>query len=246
MVQSNEVGGSAYMELEGLKRCLETLELKELNFCTLVTDHHSQIRKYMRTKHSKKMHYFDVFHVAKGNGNLIEEKWTSLLSHLINKHDGHGQLFKSGQHGPVKRNWLKSGGLLLAALHFNENAERQQAKSKAGKQRWKVSYPKYKSGPIAKSLKTKPTLVDYVSTLLKAAIQLRQSNTRYMTAKRNMESMSSSVPPSLASTKTRVYKDAVVLARKSRFAAARVYDQAIPSTPEPDPQTHKKRRKNKK
>eukprot|EP00794_Sanderia_malayensis_P020925 gene20925-22980_t len=83
--------------------------------------------------------------------------------------------------------------LLLAALHFNENTERQQVKSKAGKPRWKVSYPKYNSGPIAQSVKTKQTY-----------------------------------------------------ARKTRFAAARVYDQAIPPIPEPDPQPRKKRRKKKK
>lgn len=53
------------MELEGLKRCIATLISNGLDFSTLVTDRHVQIKKFMRIKHPKKNHYFDVFHVAK-------------------------------------------------------------------------------------------------------------------------------------------------------------------------------------
>ena len=36
--------------------------------------------------------------------------------------------------------------IYIAAMHFNENANRQQATTKDGVQRWKVSYPKAKRG----------------------------------------------------------------------------------------------------
>ena len=36
--------------------------------------------------------------------------------------------------------------LQLAALHYNENSGRQQAKTKAGDNRYAIQYPKYKKG----------------------------------------------------------------------------------------------------
>lgn len=36
--------------------------------------------------------------------------------------------------------------LLLAALHYNENANRQQAETTAGQRQFKISFPKYKAG----------------------------------------------------------------------------------------------------
>ena len=53
------------MELAGLKRCLEEVEQRGVDFTTLVTDRHVGVKKYMREKRPKKKHRFDVFHVAK-------------------------------------------------------------------------------------------------------------------------------------------------------------------------------------
>lgn len=64
--QSNEVAGSTHMELEGLKRGLKRLEDAGLHVQTLVTDRHSMVKKFMRTEHHDKKHYFDVWHMAKG------------------------------------------------------------------------------------------------------------------------------------------------------------------------------------
>ena len=36
--------------------------------------------------------------------------------------------------------------LYLAALHYNENKSRDQAKTKCGSDRYSISYPKYKKG----------------------------------------------------------------------------------------------------
>ena len=53
--------------------------------------------------------------------------------------------------------------LLLSALHFNENCQRQQALTKEGEAKWTISYPKYKKGlPVAKEVKTAITYGMYV------------------------------------------------------------------------------------
>jgi len=54
------------MELEGLKRCLAILEQEELTVSHLVTDRHSQIKKFMKDSHPDIQHWFDCWHVAKG------------------------------------------------------------------------------------------------------------------------------------------------------------------------------------
>lgn len=55
------------MELEGLKRSLNFLLNKaKLDIASLTTDRHSSVRKYMKSLNNIK-HYFDVWHVVKGN-----------------------------------------------------------------------------------------------------------------------------------------------------------------------------------
>ena len=66
-IQSNEVGGSNHMEKEGLERVLEFLQQQQqLQVDVLVTDRHRQINKWLRENHPEIMHYYDVWHVAKG------------------------------------------------------------------------------------------------------------------------------------------------------------------------------------
>ena len=53
--------------------------------------------------------------------------------------------------------------LLLAAMHFNENIDRQQAETKSGDKRYKISFPKYKKGGhIVREIKDDPTYGEYV------------------------------------------------------------------------------------
>ena len=48
--------------------------------------------------------------------------------------------------------------LQLASLHFNENANRCQAKTRNGEDRYSIVYPKYKHGGyIVRKIKTTPT-----------------------------------------------------------------------------------------
>ena len=69
-LQSNEVGGSYHMEKEGLKRVLDFLQReRKMNVEVLVTDRHRQINKWLREEHGEITHYYDVWHVAKGDAN---------------------------------------------------------------------------------------------------------------------------------------------------------------------------------
>ena len=54
------------MEKEGLERCLHFLQEQDLSIDVLVTDRHRQINKWLRENHPVIMHYYDVWHVAKG------------------------------------------------------------------------------------------------------------------------------------------------------------------------------------
>lgn len=94
-LQSNEVKNSYAMELEGLKRCLAYLAENHVNMTDLVTDRHSQVKKYMR-ENTEIRHWFDVWHVAKGTHNdtriplyffhetsHVHETWQDGVSHTI-------------------------------------------------------------------------------------------------------------------------------------------------------------------
>jgi hypothetical protein len=55
------------MELEGLQRSLTfLLDDCKLLISHLVTDRHSSVKKYMREQQPDIIHWFDVWHVAKG------------------------------------------------------------------------------------------------------------------------------------------------------------------------------------
>ena len=60
------MANSNAMELEGLKRCLQTLEGEDVSISDITTDRHPQVKKFMREQHPEINHWFDVWHVAKG------------------------------------------------------------------------------------------------------------------------------------------------------------------------------------
>lgn len=74
-IQSNEVKGSYHMEKEGLHRCFNFLEKHDLDVDVLVTDRHKQINKWLREVHPEVKHYYDVWHVAKGNYLATSVPW---------------------------------------------------------------------------------------------------------------------------------------------------------------------------
>lgn len=55
------------MEKEGLSRGIDFLESKGLSIKNLVTDRHRQVNKWLRDNHPGIKHYYDMWHVAKGN-----------------------------------------------------------------------------------------------------------------------------------------------------------------------------------
>ena len=55
------------MEKEGLERVLLFLKQQGLIVKVLVTDRHKQINKWLRESYPAITHYYDVWHVAKGN-----------------------------------------------------------------------------------------------------------------------------------------------------------------------------------
>ena len=54
----------------------------------------------------------------------------------------------------------------MATLHFNENSNRPQAKTKTGADRWAVNYPKAKKGleAVVKPVKNKSSYSKYDET----------------------------------------------------------------------------------
>lgn len=62
------------MEKEGLSRVLKFLEQEKLQVDVLVTDRHRQINKWLREQHPGIKHYFDVWHLAKGNS--VDRRFT--------------------------------------------------------------------------------------------------------------------------------------------------------------------------
>lgn len=44
-----------------------------------------------------------------GDGDLVQDKWLSILNHVTNKHEGHGGRFPNCQHGQIEREWIKAG-----------------------------------------------------------------------------------------------------------------------------------------
>ncbi|XP_077523563.1 uncharacterized protein LOC144134526 [Amblyomma americanum] len=64
----------------------------------------------------------------------------------------------------------------LAALHYNENADRLQGRTSLGEQRWAVKYPKgRKSKPVACPFK-EPATNDYIGNLLEIVEELLDSS----------------------------------------------------------------------
>ncbi|XP_034077579.1 uncharacterized protein LOC117549630 [Gymnodraco acuticeps] len=258
LVQSNEVGGSYHMELEGLKRSLELLKKCGVTLDCIVTDRHLQIQKFLRE--SSITQFFDVWHIEKGISKQLEKaakkkdceklrgwvksirnhiywtaatsttgpervaKWTSILNHVQDIHSHDDPLFPKCLH-PLRiaqYQWMAAGtpafhkletilstkrilkavaklsphhqtsslesfhavilrfapknvvfpflGMLcrlyLAALHYNENAERAQATTSTGKPLYKLQFPKARKGECrAKPVKTDPTFC-YVANLM--------------------------------------------------------------------------------
>ena len=55
------------MEEEGLRRAVRKLGSNGMRISEMVTDRHKGIASYIRNELPETKHYFDVWHIAKGN-----------------------------------------------------------------------------------------------------------------------------------------------------------------------------------
>lgn len=67
------------MEKEGLSRALQLLKKNKLSIKVLVTDRHKQINKWLREKHPRIKHYYDVWHVVKGTSKNARDYYITIL-----------------------------------------------------------------------------------------------------------------------------------------------------------------------
>ena len=45
-----------------------------------------------------------------GDGEMVQQKWFSILNHVANIHEGHGDKFPKCEHGDLEeREWIKKG-----------------------------------------------------------------------------------------------------------------------------------------
>ncbi|KAK5908297.1 hypothetical protein CgunFtcFv8_016369 [Champsocephalus gunnari] len=99
---------------------------------------------------------------------------------------------------------------LLARLHYNENASRHTATTKAGEQRFKIRYPKYKAGGhVVKKILVEATF-SYVDDLMREVVDLCKKPS----ADRPVQLEE---PPTLSSAMEKPDKAEAIKAHASRF-----------------------------
>ncbi|XP_033104057.1 uncharacterized protein LOC117106715 [Anneissia japonica] len=106
--------------------------------------------------------------------------------------------------------------VIIAALHYNENAGRIALKDGKGNDRYSVVYPRAKSGGYTLQKVLTEATYDYVDELIAEAIQLCSSG------KKNLQlsiPQLSSPPPPVCSAFSRPEKDVAIAKHLSRFTS---------------------------
>ncbi|KAF3861257.1 hypothetical protein F7725_000035 [Dissostichus mawsoni] len=130
--------------------------------------------------------YWCAVSTPSGQGAQIVAKWESVVSHVQNVHTGHGDLFPSCIHGRLEgreshKKWLEPSSkaavkletlvILIAALHYNENANRVQDVTKTGEARFSINYPKGRKGAaVLRRVLESPTY-EYAQELLEEIVK---------------------------------------------------------------------------
>uniref|UniRef100_A0A1X7U564 THAP-type domain-containing protein n=1 Tax=Amphimedon queenslandica TaxID=400682 RepID=A0A1X7U564_AMPQE len=123
------------------------------------------------------------------------------------------------QFAPKSRTFSFKGMLArlrLAALHCNENGNKEQSKTKARTRRYCISFPKYKQGGhVVCKLKVASTY-GYVQDLLECTMQIVQGNKPDIFFEDNNYNLAS--PESLSQKLNHPHKSQAILEHKSRFS----------------------------
>ncbi|XP_064464382.1 uncharacterized protein LOC135375640 [Ornithodoros turicata] len=103
----------------------------------------------------------------------------------------------------------------LAALHYNENAQRSQAETLRGDLRWKIKNSKAKQGhQVACPVKTAPTFAYIAKLLAEAEVQCR-SHASFQEASKQKQTRS--FPAPMSHSRQQLPKEVIVAARVSRL-----------------------------
>ncbi|XP_077060965.1 uncharacterized protein LOC143713501 [Siphateles boraxobius] len=108
--------------------------------------------------------------------------------------------------------------LLLAALHFNSNGNRDVARTSEGEARYAVRYPRFrKGGWVVHPIKEKPSY-GYATNLMVSLVEEYSKSPQAL--QESSAVLTSAAPPPLTNSLQKVPKDEAVslhLARHSRF-----------------------------
>lgn len=69
--------------------------------------------------HSIRNHIYFCAATSDGKGDLVREKWVSILNHVSDIHEGHGELYPRCLHEPVdNRPWIRRGSKAFVELEL--------------------------------------------------------------------------------------------------------------------------------
>ena len=58
--------------------------------------------------------------VRTGDGELVKEKWLSILNHITDVHEGHGDKFPRCAHDEIEdRDWMKKGRSFYTCSYYH-------------------------------------------------------------------------------------------------------------------------------
>ncbi|KAK3107635.1 hypothetical protein FSP39_018839 [Pinctada imbricata] len=106
-----KVGGDARFCSPGhTAKCIQEAHscIKKERVCSQIAD----------WAHSISNHMYWAASSSNGNGEMVLQKWQSILNHVCNKHEGHGDLFPTCQHEEITKDvcWLKMGSKVYKEL----------------------------------------------------------------------------------------------------------------------------------